>query len=359
MDVLEPNHYELLADSRRGTRFRQALGAWRAIVKRLDETRYDLVDFCGGEFGLVTWWLSRRSERPMLVAHTDGLELLASEREREYAPAVTLRDHLRRGFGAQTHERLSHAAFAYADVFLTLCQVDRDYVVGRNLFDADHAEVIPPGLDVEYLERPFVAEKEHRVAYMGSWIPRKGVASVTTIMSNLLATRGSLHLDIFGAHNDREVILNSFPGLVRPRVTIHPKLPAQTLAAELSRASVFLFPTQYEGFGMAISEAMACSCAVVTTPTGYGAELTNDRDALICGFEDVADMERAVSRLLDDEPARRRLASEGWNRVRSLRWEANVAKLEATYTRWLGEFGRGLLPRVRETRAAAAASSNR
>ena len=118
--------------------------------------------------------LSRAAGQPLIVAHTDGLELLASERERAYDPPVGFRKNLRARFSRHTHERLSRAAFAYADAFVSLCELDREHVLRLGLYPPQRAAVVAPGLDKEYLSTPLATRREERVATKAPWLPRKG-----------------------------------------------------------------------------------------------------------------------------------------------------------------------------------------
>jgi len=338
VDVAEPHEYEVLHWMRRAVRYRQALGACGFVKQKLRAGGYDLIEFFGGEFGLITWQLSRLKERPLIVAHTDGLELLASERERAYNPPRSSMAHAHSWYWKQTHERLSRAAFVYADAFVTGCELDREYVIEHIIFEPERTAVVEPGLDNEYLEIPFTGKKEHRVAYTGSWISRKGIDKVTTVMTELLTRDRQLRFDAYGTGGNREAVLASFPASVHDRIVVHGRLSNEQLAEAMARAKVFLFPSQYEGFGMALSEAMACGCAVVTTPTGFGAELRDGVEAFVCGFDDVEAMKRGVLRLLSDEQQRLSIARAGWERVRGLRWASNIRKLEATYEGWVAEW---------------------
>jgi glycosyltransferase involved in cell wall biosynthesis len=338
VDMFEPKDFEAWHGLRRALRFRQALGVCDFVKDKLRTQEYDLVEFFGGEFGLITWQLAKRSERPLIVAHTDGLELLASERERAYNPPLTLRKRLYDWFSRQTHERLSQAAFDYADVFVTGCELDRQYVLDHEIYSPEQTEVIAPGLDDEYLCRSFTAEKDHRVAYTGSWIARKGTEKFVGVMTLLLKRDEQLRLDIFGTGGDRDRVLAQFPIALHNRIVVHGRLTNTELAQKLAKAKVFFFPTQYEGFGMAIAEAMACSCAAVTTPTGFGAELRDGEEALIYDFNDAEAMESALESLLGNDEQRAKIARSGWERVQRLSWSANVKKLESTYTRWILEY---------------------
>jgi hypothetical protein len=156
-------------------------------------------------------------------------------------------------------------------------------------------------------------------------------------MSRILINHRNVRLFLYGTGEPSPKVLGSFPEEVRDRVTAHSHLTGPEIADGLAKASIFFFPTQYEGFGMALSEAMACGCAPVTTPTGFGANLRHGEEALICDFNDTDAMERSVLRLLNDEGLRTRIARNAWERVRGLTWKANIARLEALYMQWVSE----------------------
>lgn len=335
VDVFEPKEFEWWRKRKRAVRFRQALGAIGFLKARLRERDYDLVEFFGGEFGLATKVLSREGRRPLIVAHTDGFELLASERENEYDPPRTLEGRLRRWYRRHTHDRLSRAAFAHADAFVTGCELDRKRVLQLDLFTPDQTAVISPGIDSEYFSAALRRPREERVAFTGSWISRKGVRNVVSVMNGVMQEKPNLHLHLYGTGEKAELILAHFSPPVRGRIVVHGRVSNQQIAEGLSTTKVFFFPTQYEGFGMALSEAMACGCAPVTTPTGFGAELRDGDEALLCKFDDHAAMRRAVLALLEDDNLRARIARAACRRVRSLGWQEQIARLEATYQSWL------------------------
>src|SRR5687768_12665353 len=79
IEMVEPIEFETWHGRRRALRFRQAWGACEFVNEKLRAGDYDAIEFFGGEFGLATWKLSKLPSRPLLVAHTDGLELLACE----------------------------------------------------------------------------------------------------------------------------------------------------------------------------------------------------------------------------------------------------------------------------------------
>jgi glycosyltransferase involved in cell wall biosynthesis len=334
VEVFEPKDYEAWFGMTRALRFRQAWGASLLVKEKLRGGGYDLVEFFGGEFGLVTRQISKLRNRPLIIAHTDGLELLASQRERAYNPPASFKGNLRAWFSRQTHERLSNAAFVYADAFVTGCELDREFVLKLSLYTPDKAAVVEPGLDTEYLSMPFSSAKQERIAYLGSWISRKGTNTLSAVMARVLKQQPQIFFDVYGTGGPPGPVLACFPSELHERISVYPRLTNQELATGLAKAKVFFFPTQYEGFGMALAEAMACSCAVVTTRTGLGAALRNKQEALLCDFNDADAMEQSILDLLQDEDQRLRIARGGWERVRGLVWEPNIRKLESLYKKW-------------------------
>jgi len=79
---------------------------------------------------------------------------------------------------------------------------------------------------------------------------------------------------------------------------------ADELAVLYRHASVFLFPSLYEGFGLPVLEAMSCGCAVVASNCGALAEVAGS-GAQLFDPEDVRGMSDAVYELLGD-PARQK-----------------------------------------------------
>lgn len=108
------------------------------------------------------------------------------------------------------------------------------------------------------------------------------------------------------------------------RVVVVPSLPDADLWALLAGASVFAFPSLYEGFGLPPLEAMALGVPVVTTTAASLPEVAGDA-ALTVAPTDAEAMGQAIRRVLDDRNLAAELSARGRQRAAARTW-ADVAR---------------------------------
>lgn len=94
-----------------------------------------------------------------------------------------------------------------------------------------------------------------------------------------------------------------------------------TLRALYSGASVFVFPSLFEGFGLPPLEAMACGTPVVCSTAASLPQVVGDA-AVKVDPEDVEAMARAMASVLDDEQLRAGLREAGLRRAAAHTWES-------------------------------------
>lgn len=81
------------------------------------------------------------------------------------------------------------------------------------------------------------------------------------------------------------------------------------MKARFVDASVFVLPSYAEGLPLAILEAMAWQCAVVTTPVGNIPDvIESESNGILVAPGDVEGLAEALRRLVEDDDLRRRLS---------------------------------------------------
>ena len=107
-------------------------------------------------------------------------------------------------------------------------------------------------------------------------------------------------------------------------------LPDDTLAILYRLASVFVFPSLYEGFGLPPLEAMASGTPVVTSNVSSLPESAGDAAVLVDPY-DVGAIETGMRRVLTDPALAAEMRRKGLLRARQFSWEQSVAKTWEMY----------------------------
>jgi glycosyltransferase involved in cell wall biosynthesis len=93
------------------------------------------------------------------------------------------------------------------------------------------------------------------------------------------------------------------------RVTVLGAVPPERIAELYLASDVFVLASRFEGYGMALAEAIAHGLPVVSTMVGAIPDTVPDGVGLLVPSDDAAALARAVHRLISDPTERRRLAT--------------------------------------------------
>jgi glycosyltransferase involved in cell wall biosynthesis len=95
-------------------------------------------------------------------------------------------------------------------------------------------------------------------------------------------------------------------------------------------ASVFLFPSLYEGFGLPPLEAMACGTPVISSMAGSLPEVTGEAALSVEPTEPLRWME-AVRRVLGDSALREEMKVRGLAQAARFSWQRAARETAAVY----------------------------
>jgi len=106
----------------------------------------------------------------------------------------------------------------------------------------------------------------------------------------------------------------------------------KTLSQLYRQALLFIFPSQYEGFGIPVLEAFACGCPMALSNTGSLPEVGGDA-ALYFDPKSPDELRKAVEKILYCESVRRDLVEKGYRRLREFSWEKTMEETLKSYER--------------------------
>jgi glycosyltransferase involved in cell wall biosynthesis len=233
---------------------------------------------------------------------------------------------------------------AAADAVIAVSESTRRDAVRLLNVPAEKIVVIPEGVEPHF-RRVTEGERlsEVRARYH---LPERFVLIVCTIEPR---KNHSLLLEAYRrllqTHPDVRLVVGGKPGWLyqsffqqleasglRDRVLLTGHIPEADLPALLSLATVFAFPSLYEGMGLPPLEAMACGAPVVVSNTSSLPEAVGDAGLLLPPADPGAWAE-ALARVLDDADLRADLTARGRARARRFTWEAAARATQAVYSK--------------------------
>jgi glycosyltransferase involved in cell wall biosynthesis len=169
--------------------------------------------------------------------------------------------------------------------------------------------------------------------YVGGIDRRKNIPFLLEGMRAIVAQRPETELVLAGRYRDDPdfaelVVLVKRLGL-EDSVRLIGYVAEEELAALYAAASVFVYPSLYEGFGLPPLEAMACGAPVVAADRTALPEVLGHA-ALLVDPQDVAELAEAILSLLNHPERRRELSEAGQRQAKRFTWEATArATLDA------------------------------
>jgi glycosyltransferase involved in cell wall biosynthesis len=102
------------------------------------------------------------------------------------------------------------------------------------------------------------------------------------------------------------------------------------LSAYYEHARCFIFPTEYEGFGIPVLEAMACGCPVVLGRHSSFPEVAGDA-GIYFDLNSPQDLSSKIKYLLEDDEAREKFKLKGLERSKLFSWKKNAKETLQAY----------------------------
>jgi glycosyltransferase involved in cell wall biosynthesis len=159
--------------------------------------------------------------------------------------------------------------------------------------------------------------------------PRKGHMALVRALARVAHL--DWHLTCLGSlDRDKATVKSVRREIGRAGLTDRVTLVGETgsherLKAYYNRADLFVLPTEYEGYGMAVAEAIASGVPVVSTPTGAIPQLVGRDAGVLVPHGDVDVLARVLERLLSDREQLEQLRAGAMTRRKQLpAWERAV-----------------------------------
>jgi glycosyltransferase involved in cell wall biosynthesis len=300
---------------------------------------------------------------PVDIYHSIRQPLAARDRVPARVRVATIHDMVPSLHPEVTEERF----VAFHDAVVRSIDVDRDWVMcisestRRDFVDltgmapertfvvplAASSRIFRPEEDEARLQtvlaRHGIADRRY-VLSVSTLEPRKNLPRLIAAFSGLAANPGlgDVRLVLVGALGWKsEPLLEAIraAGLSSDRLMLLGHVPDEDLSALLTRASVFAYPSLYEGFGLPVLEAMQCGAPVVTSITSSLPEVVGDA-AITVDPTDTGALAQAMTDVLLNPTLAAELRCRGLERAKRFTWRRTVEAAVAAYDAMLRQSAR-------------------
>jgi glycosyltransferase involved in cell wall biosynthesis len=174
-------------------------------------------------------------------------------------------------------------------------------------------------------------EERHRIISVGSLKRVKGHDVLIEAFRDVVDTYPSATLQIVGdgpLRSEYEALIDQ-KGLAE-RVELMGWCSPEEVRKRLRKASLFVFPSRHEGFGLALVEAMAVGLPVVASDTGGIPEVVGPEYEFLASTNAPDQYSRKISRLLNNDALLQAVGNQCHERAKKFGWSNTIKRYEST-----------------------------
>ncbi len=225
------------------------------------------------------------------------------------------------------------------DHVVTVSECSRRDLIEQMGIAEDRITVIYQGVDLEKFSPSLSLPGRHfdcmpYVLCVAGTDPTKNVKSLIDAFSKLpQEIRSQHHLVLVGdVQKNKELQQCVQESGIAERTIFTGVVSDSQLAEFYQYASVFVFPSLYEGFGLPVLEAMACGCPVIASNTSSLPEVVGDAGILV-NPRDREELIDAMTKVLTDTALTKALRKSGREQAENFSWEQTARATADLYER--------------------------
>ncbi len=178
-----------------------------------------------------------------------------------------------------------------------------------------HIEVIPNIVSF-YPERINKSDNK-RIISVGRLSYQKGYPLLIEAWAKVAKKYPDWTLSVYGEGDEKHELVKMISRKgVRNSMSIHPF--EKDIQKEYEASSVYVMSSLYEGFGLALTGAMACGipCVSFDCPSGPSEIITNGEDGIIVEYKNIDKLAEAISFLIEDNTLRKEMGQNARENVK-------------------------------------------
>lgn len=207
------------------------------------------------------------------------------------------------------------------DHIITGSNFTKQEIVDRVKCNPDKISVIFHGIDHKIFYNKLLAKPNQKyILAVGSLEPRKNLKNLLLAYSLLNDyLKNEFHLILVGASGWNNIEIKSMIDNLKQWVTYSGYVSDEALAILYNQASLFVYPSVYEGFGIPPLESMACGTPVICSNRSSLPEVGGDA-VIYCDPNSIEDISIKIELVLNDESLQEEMIQKGLFRAKKFSW---------------------------------------
>ena len=250
---------------------------------------------------------------------------------------VVIESHLARGHEALARTFTEKAldvfysplrAIRRADLLIALTEEDANCWKRKQV---ENVRVIPNPLTFYPTTLAPVPRETGRIVCVGRLATQKRFDRLIDAFALVCGNYPEWHVDVFGDGEERQQLTDRIrsKGL---QDRIHLNLPTSEIYTEYQRSEFFVLCSDYEGFGLVVTEAMSCGIPVVSTDCPFGpSEIIEDGKTGLLSKMDAKDLAEKMEWMIIHEEERKAMGIAARKAAARYRKEIVMPQWEQAY----------------------------
>jgi len=271
------------------------------------------------------WFISKVLRKPLIVAFTivayatSASVLYRKMKEAREEPGII--DSLLITLSSLIMLKLSKSAFLVFALSEPVAEVLR--ALG---FPNEKLYITGVGLEHDQIDESPEGQKEYDGVFLGRVVKSKGVEDLINAWNIVVKSKPYARLLVIGSGSFMEKARRLIAHLgIENNVKFTGFVRTAKRFSYLKASKIFIFPSKFEGWALAVAEALACGLSVVCYEIPvFKKNFKECESVLMVQLGDTRELADAILRLLDDEEALRRNSEISKKFARKFDWDQSL-----------------------------------
>lgn len=236
-----------------------------------------------------------------------------------------------------------------ADKIIAVSKNTKKDIIEQYNIPSDKITVIYNGINNDYkvIDKSDIINKIKKkynlsnefILYLGTLEPRKNITNLIKAYSLyksklnneiklvIAGGKGWLYEDVFSLVEEKQL---------EEDVVFTGYVDEEDIVPLYNAATLFVYPSLYEGFGLPPLEAMACGTPVITSNVSSLPEVVGDA-AITVDPHNINKLSQAINRILDNENLQNEMIQKGIERSKKFTWEKTARETIKIYEKVLNQ----------------------